>query len=71
MDIWIVDGLRDRPHPSHFSVGEALTWIGRLKPRRAVLTHMANDLDYPTLKARLPAGIEPAYDGMTIEFSEA
>ena len=33
LDIWIVDGLRDRPHPSHFSVGEALTWIGRLKPR--------------------------------------
>jgi phosphoribosyl 1,2-cyclic phosphate phosphodiesterase len=67
LDVWIVDGLRDKPHPSHFSVAEALRWVERLKPRRAVLTHMTNDLDFAHLKARLPANVEPAYDGMAFE----
>jgi phosphoribosyl 1,2-cyclic phosphate phosphodiesterase len=68
IDLWIVDGLRDRPHPSHFTVGQALGWIDRLKAKRAVLTHMTNDLDYAELRGRLPAHVEPAYDGMTVEF---
>lgn len=68
LDIWILDGLRRRPHPSHCSVGEALTWVAAVKPRRAVLTHMTNDLDYRTLQDELPAGVEPAYDGMTFDF---
>jgi phosphoribosyl 1,2-cyclic phosphate phosphodiesterase len=71
LDVWIVDGLRDKPHPSHFSVADALAWIARIGPRRAVLTHMTNDLDYAKLKARLPGHVEPAYDGMTIDFSMA
>jgi phosphoribosyl 1,2-cyclic phosphate phosphodiesterase len=67
LDVWIVDALRPGPHPSHFSLREAIAWIGRTKPRRAVLTHMHTDLDYATLKRELPPGIEPAYDGMEIE----
>ncbi len=67
LDLWIVDALRERPHPSHFSVSEALAWIERLKPRRAVLTHMHGDLDYAALRRALPANVEPAFDGMTIE----
>jgi phosphoribosyl 1,2-cyclic phosphate phosphodiesterase len=67
LDLWIVDALRYRPHPSHFSVDEALAWIERIKPRRAILTNMHSDLDYAELKARLPAHVEPAYDGMTIK----
>jgi phosphoribosyl 1,2-cyclic phosphate phosphodiesterase len=68
LDVWIVDALRQRPHPSHFSVPEAIAWISRLGPRRAVLTHLHNELDYATLKRDLPEPIEPAYDGMTIDF---
>ena len=68
LDVWIVDALRHEPHPSHFSVGQALAWIERLKPRRAILTHMHNDLDYATLKRALPEDVEPAYDGMPIAF---
>jgi phosphoribosyl 1,2-cyclic phosphate phosphodiesterase len=68
LDVWIVDALRFTPHPSHFSVKQALTWIDRLKPKRAILTHMTTDLDYAALQRELPEGIEPAYDGMVIEF---
>jgi phosphoribosyl 1,2-cyclic phosphate phosphodiesterase len=67
LDVWIVDALRLTPHPSHFSLAEALAWIERLKPKRAILTHMHVDLDYATLMRELPAHVEPAYDGMVIE----
>ncbi len=67
LDVWVVDSLRYTPHPSHFHVKKALEWIGRLKPKRAILTHMTTDLDYDTLRRDLPPGVEPAYDGMVIE----
>jgi phosphoribosyl 1,2-cyclic phosphate phosphodiesterase len=67
LDLWIVDALRPFPHPSHFSVADALSWIERLKPKRAVLTNMHTDLDYEVLRLSVPAGVEPAYDGMQIE----
>jgi phosphoribosyl 1,2-cyclic phosphate phosphodiesterase len=67
LDVWIVDALRDRPHPSHFSVSDALSWIERLKPRRAILTNLHADLDYESLRAKLPLNVEPAFDGMAFE----
>lgn len=69
LDVWIVDALRYTPHESHFSVKQALHWVERLKPKRTVLTHMTSELDYETLRRELPAGVEPAYDGMTIPFA--
>lgn len=69
LDLWIVDALRERPHPTHASVDQALNWIARLKPKRAVLTNMHIDLDYAALRARLPAGVEPAYDGWTVDLA--
>jgi phosphoribosyl 1,2-cyclic phosphate phosphodiesterase len=68
IEIWIVDALRYRPHPSHAHLKLALEWIDRLKPRQAILTNMHIDMDYQTLRRELPEGVEPAYDGMTIEF---
>lgn len=68
LDLWILDALRNRSHPSHFSVDEALAWIARKKPKHAVLTHLHNDLDYATLKARLPEGVEPGWDGLEFTF---
>ncbi len=67
LDIWMVDALRYTPHPSHYSVSEALEAIERVKPRRAILTHLHIDLDYATLSAELPAHVEPAYDGMVLK----
>jgi phosphoribosyl 1,2-cyclic phosphate phosphodiesterase len=64
--LWIVDALRYRPHSSHAHVERALEWIARVKPDRAILTNLHTDLDYETLRARLPAHIEPAYDGLTV-----
>lgn len=68
LDVWVVDALRYLAHPSHFNVKQALAWIDRLKPRRAILTHMTTDLDYERLRRELPPNVEPAYDGMVIEF---
>jgi phosphoribosyl 1,2-cyclic phosphate phosphodiesterase len=70
LDLWILDALRNTPHPSHFTVAEALACIERLKPRRAILTNMHVDLDYATLRRTLPAGVEPAYDGLSIAIGD-
>lgn len=64
LDVWIVDALRRAPHPTHAHLAMALEWIARVRPRRAILTNMHIDLDYETLRRELPAGVEPAYDGM-------
>jgi phosphoribosyl 1,2-cyclic phosphate phosphodiesterase len=67
IDTWIVDCVREEPHPTHSHLEQTLDWIRRVKPRRAVLTHMGTALDYEALKARLPPGVEPGYDGMVLE----
>jgi phosphoribosyl 1,2-cyclic phosphate phosphodiesterase len=67
LDVWIVDALRRTPHPSHMNLEEALGWIARVKPTRAVLTNLHADLDYEQLRAELPPNVVPAYDGMRPE----
>lgn len=66
IDLWILDALRYAPHPTHANVETALAWIAKVKPARAVLTNLHIDLDYETLKRELPAGVEPAFDGMVV-----
>jgi phosphoribosyl 1,2-cyclic phosphate phosphodiesterase len=66
LDLWIIDGLRYAPHPSHFSVDDALSWIARFKHSRAVITNMHSDLDYEVLRQSLPTGVVPAHDGMRL-----
>ncbi|WP_417518037.1 MBL fold metallo-hydrolase [Minwuia sp.] len=65
--VMIVDALRYTPHPTHAHLDRALQWISRVQPERAVLTNLHVDLDYETLREELPAGIEPAYDGMVLD----
>jgi len=67
LDIWIIDALRYRGHSSHLTVDEALGWIAKMRPRRAIVTNLHTDLDYEELARRLPDNVEPAYDGLTIE----
>ena len=66
VEVWIVDALRYKPHPTHAHVDLTLSWIAKLKPRRAILTNLHIDLDYATLKRSLPDGVEPAYDSLEI-----
>lgn len=65
LDVWIVDALRWREHPTHAHVDLALEWIARVKPRRAILTNMHIDLDFADLASKLPDGVEPAVDGLS------
>jgi len=67
IETWVVDCYRRTPHPTHTHLARTLECIARVKPKRAILTHMDVQLDYETLRRELPAGVEPAYDGMVIE----
>lgn len=66
LDVLIIDALQYRPHASHFSLEQALEWIERLKPKRAILTHMHVPLDYDAVQRETPDHVEPGYDGLQI-----
>ncbi|MGF6255713.1 MBL fold metallo-hydrolase [Ensifer sp. LBL] len=68
LDLLVIDTLQYKFHPSHLSLVQSLGWIERLKPKRAVLTHMHVPLDYDTVQCETPDHIEPAYDLMRLEF---
>jgi phosphoribosyl 1,2-cyclic phosphate phosphodiesterase len=67
LDLMIVDGLRFKPHPTHFSIGEAIAVIQELKPRKALLTHLTHDVEFVSTTANLPPDIGLAYDGLVID----
>lgn len=66
--VLVLDALRHKPHVAHFSIGEALAVIDRVKPVRAYLTHMSHELEHETTNRQLPPGVELAYDGLSFEF---
>ena len=57
-----------RPIPATPISRKSLEWIARLRPKRAILTNMHVDMDYETLRRELPRGVEPAFDGMCLDF---
>jgi phosphoribosyl 1,2-cyclic phosphate phosphodiesterase len=67
LDLWVVDSLRRRPHPSHSNLADTLAWIKALRPGRAILTHMDSSMDYRTLCGEVPEGVEPGFDGYEVE----
>ncbi|MWP36069.1 MBL fold metallo-hydrolase [Cereibacter sphaeroides] len=69
LEMWVLDTLRRKPHPTHAHLALALDWIARARPERAILTNMHIDLDYATLAAELPPHIVPAYDGLTFDLA--
>jgi phosphoribosyl 1,2-cyclic phosphate phosphodiesterase len=68
LEVLVLDALRYKSHPAHFSLAEAVATIERLKPRRAYLTHMAHEIDHATASRQLPAHVELAYDGLRFDF---
>jgi phosphoribosyl 1,2-cyclic phosphate phosphodiesterase len=71
LDVLVIDALRERPHPTHFSLKEAVEAATRIAPRRAYFTHMCHDLPHAATCERLPGGMELAYDGLTVEAGAA
>jgi len=66
VELLVLDALRHNPHPTHFTVAQALEVIARVRPARALLTHIAHDLRHAETSAALPAGVELAYDGLVV-----
>jgi phosphoribosyl 1,2-cyclic phosphate phosphodiesterase len=70
LDLLVLDALRERPHPTHFSLAEAIETTRRIAPRRALFTHMCHDLGHAATCARLPAGMSLAHDGQVVDVDE-
>jgi phosphoribosyl 1,2-cyclic phosphate phosphodiesterase len=66
LDVLVLDALRDRPHPTHFSVAEALAIVEILRPRRTYFTHICHDLEHVATNRRLPPGVELAFDDLIV-----
>ncbi|MBI5286058.1 MAG: MBL fold metallo-hydrolase [Deltaproteobacteria bacterium] len=66
LDVLILGALRHKPHPTHYNIQEALKVVERLKPKRAIFTHLGHNLDYNETNNTLPDGVELAYDGMEV-----
>lgn len=67
LEVLVIDCLQYRRHPSHLSLEQAMEWIQKLAPKRAVLTHMHIPLDYDAVARDTPDHVVPAYDGLSIE----
>jgi phosphoribosyl 1,2-cyclic phosphate phosphodiesterase len=67
LEVLVLDALRHRPHPTHFTVAQALDVVARLKPRRTLFTHMCHDLPHAATNAALPEGVTLAYDRQQID----
>ena len=67
LDVLVIDALRFKKHPTHMALDQALGYIERLRPRRALLTHISHDIRHAPTSAGLPAGVEIAYDGLIVE----
>jgi phosphoribosyl 1,2-cyclic phosphate phosphodiesterase len=67
LDLLVLDALREKPHPTHFSLSEAIDVTRRIAPRRACFTHMCHNLRHADTCAKLPAGMELAYDGLVVD----
>ena len=67
LDVLVLDALRDTPHPTHFSLDEAVEVARRIGARRTCFTHMCHHLQHEPTNARLPGGMALAYDGLVVE----
>ena len=66
LDVLILDALRMRPHPTHFSLDEAVEVARRVNAKQTYFTHISHELDYEATNQQLPPRMELAYDGLRI-----
>ena len=69
VDTWMVGCFQRHAHSTHAQLSRVLDWAARLGARRTILTHMGPDMDWAWLRDHLPPGVEPACDGMVLEFA--
>jgi phosphoribosyl 1,2-cyclic phosphate phosphodiesterase len=67
LDVLVLDALRHRPHPTHFTVSQAVDMAGRISARQTYFTHMCHDLPHAATNAALPPGMALAYDGQVVD----
>jgi phosphoribosyl 1,2-cyclic phosphate phosphodiesterase len=67
LDVLVLNALWWRPHPTHLSISEAVETAQALGAQRTYLTHLTHETGHAELEAELPAGVFPAYDGLTVE----
>ena len=67
LDVLVLNTLRERPHPTHLSLAEALAVIEQVAPRRAFLVHLGHELGHARAQSLLPPGVTVAHDGLTIQ----
>jgi phosphoribosyl 1,2-cyclic phosphate phosphodiesterase len=70
LDLLVINALRLKPHPTHFSIGEACQVVEELRPHRALLVHMTHDIDHAEVNAQLPGHVQLAYDGQVVEVED-
>jgi phosphoribosyl 1,2-cyclic phosphate phosphodiesterase len=68
IDLWLVDCMDRVPRPTHAHLELTLSWIEKIKPKKTLLIHMSQSMDFKALCRQLPLGVEPAYDGLTLNF---
>jgi phosphoribosyl 1,2-cyclic phosphate phosphodiesterase len=68
VDTLVLNCLRERFHPTHLNRDAMLGYVGRIEPGRTRIIHMCHDFSHADWLAKLPPGVEPAYDGQTLEF---
>jgi phosphoribosyl 1,2-cyclic phosphate phosphodiesterase len=66
LDVLVLNALRVRPHPTHLSFDEAVDIVQEVRPKRAFLVHLSHETSHAAAQARLPAGIDVAWDGLTV-----
>ena len=67
LDVLILDALRPKPHPTHFSLEQALAVVEQVKPRRAFFTHIAHQVSHEETNRQLPAHVRLAHDGLKLD----
>ncbi|HSM15116.1 MAG TPA: MBL fold metallo-hydrolase [Thermoanaerobaculia bacterium] len=69
VEVLVLSALRYTPHPTHYSIEQAIEVAGRIGARRTLFTHIAHEVDHGNLRVPLPAGVEIGYDGLVVDFA--
>jgi phosphoribosyl 1,2-cyclic phosphate phosphodiesterase len=70
LDVLVLGALRRRPHPTHFSIPEALEVVERINPQMTYLTHLCHEVEHEEIKKELPAGVAPSFDGLELDLED-